>query len=85
MKSRLVRAELFRADAQTDRHDYADSSFFIILQTHLKMTADLSKIWLNSNVWGRHQEISITFTDKLMIGLYQSFHILFSSLLVSET
>ena len=37
MKIRPVRAELFHADEQTDGHTEANSRFFPILQTRLKM------------------------------------------------
>jgi len=37
MKNCPVRAELFHVDRQTDRHDVANSRFFAILQTRLKM------------------------------------------------
>jgi hypothetical protein len=79
MKTRLVRAEFFHADGQTD------IGFFIILQTRLKMTVHPWKIWLNSNIWGKHQQICVTFAAELIICRYQSFHLLFYSRLLSET
>jgi hypothetical protein len=41
MTIRAVRAGSMRTDKRTDRHDEANSIFFLILQTHLKISANL--------------------------------------------